>query len=107
VANGFFRKDEFEYEAERDVYICPAGRELKPIRRGRLRDMQKVDYANAEAAAIVRSAHVAQTPAIVRSRVSKTRTLSTAWRRACVNARTYSHDAGKSSNIPLARSSNG
>jgi transposase len=49
VANGFFRKDEFRYEAEGDAYICPAGRELKPIRRGRLRDMQKVDYANAEA----------------------------------------------------------
>jgi transposase len=49
VANGFFRKDEFRYEAERDAYICPAGRELKPIRRGRLRDMQKVDYASAEA----------------------------------------------------------
>lgn len=49
VANGFFRKDEFRYEAERDAYICPAGHELKPIRRGWLRDMQKVDYANAEA----------------------------------------------------------
>jgi transposase len=49
VANGFFRKDEFRYEAEGDAYICPAGRELKPIRRGRLRDMEKIDYANAEA----------------------------------------------------------
>jgi transposase/IS5 family transposase len=49
VANGFFRKDEFRYDAARDAYICPAGLELKPIRRGRLRDMQKVDYANAEA----------------------------------------------------------
>jgi transposase/IS5 family transposase len=49
VANGFFRKDEFRYDAERDAYICPAEQELKPIRRGRLRDMQKVDYANAEA----------------------------------------------------------
>jgi hypothetical protein len=28
VANGFFRKDEFRYEAEGDAYICPAGREL-------------------------------------------------------------------------------
>ncbi len=49
VANGFFRKDEFRYEAARDAYICPAGCELKPIRRGRLRAMQKIDYANAEA----------------------------------------------------------
>ena len=49
VANGFFRKDEFRYEATRDTYICPAGHELKPIRRGRLCEMQKVDYANSEA----------------------------------------------------------
>lgn len=49
VANGFFRKDEFPYEAEGDASICPAGCKLKPIRRSRLRDTQKVDYANAEA----------------------------------------------------------
>src|SRR6201993_1288780 len=49
VANGFFRKDEFRYDAAQDAYICPGGHELKPIRqgRGRLRDMRKVDYANA------------------------------------------------------------
>jgi transposase/IS5 family transposase len=49
VANGFFRKDEFRYDAERDAYVCPAGQELKPIRQGRLRDMQKIDYANINA----------------------------------------------------------
>jgi transposase len=49
VASGFFRKDEFRYDAAQDVYICPGGHELKPIRQGRLRDMRKVDYANASA----------------------------------------------------------
>jgi transposase len=49
VANGFFRKDEFRYDAARDAYVCPGGHELKPIRQGRLRDMRKVDYANARA----------------------------------------------------------
>jgi transposase/IS5 family transposase len=49
VTNGFFRKDEFRYDAAQDAYICPGGHELKPIRQGRLRDMRKVDYANARA----------------------------------------------------------
>jgi Transposase DDE domain len=49
VASGFFRKDEFRYDAAQDVYICPGGHELKPIRQGQLRDMRKVDYANASA----------------------------------------------------------
>src|SRR5262245_15096231 len=49
VTNGFFRKDEFRYDAAQDVYICPGGHELKPIRQGRLRDMRKVDHANASA----------------------------------------------------------
>jgi hypothetical protein len=49
VASGFFRKDEFRYDAAQDVYICPGGHELKPIRQGQLRDMRKVDYANANA----------------------------------------------------------
>jgi transposase len=46
VAKGFFRKDEFRYDPERDVYTCPSGYELKPIRHGKLREMAKVDYAN-------------------------------------------------------------
>jgi transposase len=49
VTNGFFRKDEFRYDAARDAYVCPGGHELKPIRQGWLRDMRKVDYANASA----------------------------------------------------------
>jgi transposase len=34
VREGFFRKDEFRYDAERDAYICPAGQTLKPLRHG-------------------------------------------------------------------------
>ena len=45
VANGFFRKDEFRYDAAQDAYVCPGRHELNPIRQGRLRDMRKVDYA--------------------------------------------------------------
>src|ERR1700675_1675787 len=46
VREGFFRKDEFRYDAERDAYVCPAGKVLPPIRHGRLRDRAKVDYGN-------------------------------------------------------------
>jgi transposase len=47
VREGFFRKDEFRYDAER--YVCPAGKVLAPIRHGRLRDLAKVDYGNPKA----------------------------------------------------------
>ena len=33
VKNGFFRKDEFRYDAERDAYLCPGGQVLEPISR--------------------------------------------------------------------------
>jgi transposase len=49
VREGFFRKDEFCYDAARDAYICPAGQLLKPIREGRLRDLKKIDYGNRRA----------------------------------------------------------
>ena len=48
VRDGFFRKDEFRYDAGRDAYVCPAGKVLTPIRHGRLRDLAKVDYGNAQ-----------------------------------------------------------
>jgi transposase len=46
VKNGFFRKDEFRYDAEGDVYICPAGQTLSPHHVGKLRDLEKIDYSN-------------------------------------------------------------
>ena len=49
VREGFFRKDEFRYDAERDAYVCPAGQSLTPIRHGRLRDLEKIDYGNPKA----------------------------------------------------------
>jgi transposase len=49
VREGFFRKDEFRYDTERDAYICPARQVLTPIRHGRLRNMEKIDYANPKA----------------------------------------------------------
>jgi len=49
VKNGFFRKDEFRYDANQNAYICPAGQALTPIREGKLRELKKVDYGNAKA----------------------------------------------------------
>src|SRR5271154_2202431 len=49
VRKGFFRKDEFRYDAGRDAYVCPAGQLLTPIRHGRLRDLEKIDYGNPKA----------------------------------------------------------
>jgi transposase len=49
VREGFFRKDEFRYDAERDAYVCPAGTLLTPIRHGRLRDLGKIDFGNPKA----------------------------------------------------------
>src|SRR5947209_17981209 len=46
AAHGFFRKDEFSYDAERDAYVCPAGQLLATRYESKLRDLKKVDYAN-------------------------------------------------------------
>ena len=44
MREGFFRKDEFRYDARGDAYVCPAGQLLMPIRHGRLRDLEKIEY---------------------------------------------------------------
>jgi hypothetical protein len=49
VRNGFFRKDEFRYDPDLDVYICPAGETLSPNHEGKLRNLKKIDYSNPEA----------------------------------------------------------
>jgi transposase len=46
VSRGLFRKDEFCYNSDRDVYICPAGETLSPNHEGKLRDLKKIDYSN-------------------------------------------------------------
>jgi Transposase DDE domain len=46
VRNGFFAKDEFRYDPDHDVYICPAGETLSPHHEGKSRDLKKIDYSN-------------------------------------------------------------
>jgi transposase/IS5 family transposase len=46
VSDGFFRKDEFRYDPEKDAYICPAGQVLSTRYESKLRDLKKTDYAN-------------------------------------------------------------
>ena len=46
VRNGLFRKDEFRYDPERDVFICPSGQILEPHHYGTSRGLQKIDYSN-------------------------------------------------------------
>ncbi len=46
VRNGLFRKDEFRYDPDQDVYICPAGQTLSPNHEGKSRDLKKIDYSN-------------------------------------------------------------
>jgi transposase len=46
VRDGLFRKDEFRFDADRDVYICPAGQTLSPHHEGKLRELRKIDYSN-------------------------------------------------------------
>jgi Transposase DDE domain len=46
VRNGFFRKDEFRYDPDRDVFTCPGGQTLAPHHYGKSRDLQKIDYSN-------------------------------------------------------------
>jgi transposase len=46
VKAGLFRKDEFRYDAERDVYVCPAGQHLYPYSSSLLRGLKKINYVN-------------------------------------------------------------
>jgi hypothetical protein len=46
VSNGFFRKDEFCYDAELDEFICPAGQVLSSRTESKLRDLKKIDCTN-------------------------------------------------------------
>ena len=46
VRKGLFRKDEFRYDPDQDVYICPAGETLSPNHEGKSRDLKEIDYSN-------------------------------------------------------------
>jgi hypothetical protein len=80
VSNGFFRKNEFRYDAERDAFICPAGQVLSTRYESKLRELTKIDYSN-RAACLVCAIKSLPPRTIARSRVWKTRRYSTAWRR--------------------------
>ena len=46
VKAGLFRKDEFQYDADSDSYVCPAGQRLYPYSSSLLRGLKKINYAN-------------------------------------------------------------
>ena len=46
VKAGLFRKDEFQYDAANDSYICPTGRRLHPYSSSLLRGLKKINYVN-------------------------------------------------------------
>lgn len=46
IAQGFFSKEEFRYDAEADTYTCPAGQTLRPCYYGKLRENVKVIYCD-------------------------------------------------------------
>ena len=46
VKAGLFRKDEFQYDAASDSYVCPAGRCLHPYSSSPLRGLKKINYVN-------------------------------------------------------------
>jgi transposase len=46
VRNGFFRKDEFRYDPDHDVFTCPGGQTLEPRYYSKSRDLKKIDYSN-------------------------------------------------------------
>lgn len=46
VKAGYFRKDEFSYDADSDSYICPAGQRLYLHSSSLLRSLKKINYVN-------------------------------------------------------------
>lgn len=52
VREGFFAKDVFCYDADKDQYICPAGAVLSPMYVSKVRNNKKIDYCNRKACRI-------------------------------------------------------
>jgi len=46
VKAGLFRKDEFEYDAASDSFVCPAGQHLHAYSFSLLRGLKKINYTN-------------------------------------------------------------
>ena len=49
VREGFFPKEAFRYDPDRDAYICPAGQVLSSRYESKSRDNVKIDYSNRDA----------------------------------------------------------
>jgi hypothetical protein len=49
VKNGFFTKEQFQYDADADVLTCPGGQKLEPKYKGKVRDNGTNIYVNRQA----------------------------------------------------------
>lgn len=49
VAASLISREEFTYDPEKDVYVCPEGKELKLRRRSLVRTNVKLDYCDVKA----------------------------------------------------------
>ncbi|RJE78568.1 IS1182 family transposase [Paracoccus sp. JM45] len=49
VKNGFFTKEEFRYDADAGVLICPGGQKLEPKYKSKIRDNDAVIFVNTKA----------------------------------------------------------
>jgi transposase len=52
VREGFFAKDVFQYDVDKDQYICPAGQRLSAMYESKVRGNKKIDYCNRQACRI-------------------------------------------------------
>ena len=46
VKNGFFTKEQFNYDADADVLVCPGGQKLEPKYKSKVRDNDTVIFVN-------------------------------------------------------------
>ena len=106
VREGFFRKDEFRYDAERDAYICPAGQVLATRYESKSRDLKKFDYSNRAACLVcaMRSRCTKEYRKV--SRLESEAVLDRMAERSKTRPETLDR-AARSSSIPSAASSNG
>lgn len=49
LAQRFLIKDEFRYDPDKDIYLCPAGQVLSPRHFGKSRDNVNIDYVSRDA----------------------------------------------------------
>jgi transposase len=49
VKNGFFTKEQFHYDADADVLICPGGEKLEPKYKSKVRDNDAITFVNMKA----------------------------------------------------------